>query len=204
MATARGHEAEEKSKKGMFYMMFNTYVDGDPREFMYYKGEWYINGTEIALTETYMKYITFYDKKLWKYARFHHVTYYNNQTAYFFSICKNTCGDLYMMGYKDPKERRECQINHAPYFVITASELEYAIEEITKPIKLSQKETEAIQKGIEDMIENPKTDWDYPEMRIAWLVYIVAMVGSLIFTEFYIPWIIATYVFFTYRKGIIQ
>ena len=184
--------------------MNQTYTNNDPREFMYYKGEWYINGTEITLTDSYMKTHKFYDKKLWKHARFHHVTQYNNQTSYFFCRCKNTFCDLVEMGYRDSKERRKCQTDYAPYFVITSSELESAIEEFTKPIKLSKQESDAIKKCIEDMIEHPKHDWDYPELIVAWIVYIVAMAGSLIFNEFYIPWIVATYIFFTYRKGIVE
>ena len=94
--------------------------------------------------------------------------------------------------------------DYSPYFVVTAWELKSMIQEFTKPIKLSDVQKEAMNQAIMDMIEHPKKDWDYPELIIGWIVYIAAMVGSLIFNEFYIPWIISTCVFYVYRKGVLN
>lgn len=185
-------------------MLFNTNINGDPRSFMYFNEEWYINGTEITLTESYIKNHKFNGKKLWKYARFDHVTTYNNQKAYFFCRSKYSFCDLLQMGYNDVQERTACQKDYAPYFVITAYEIEYAIDEFTKPIKLSKEETEARKKAIEYMIEHPKRDWDYPELLVMWLVYIIVLLGSLIFNEFYLVWIVATLIFHKLRKEIIE
>ena len=185
-------------------MMFHTYTEGDPREFMYYKGEWYINGTEIILTDDYINKHTFNGLKLWKHARFNHKTMYNNQTAYFFCRSKYSYCDLLGMGYRDVKERNACLRDYAPYFVITSSELESAIESFSHPIKMSKEETEQRQKAIEYMIEHPKSDWDYPELRVLWVLYIAAMFGSLIFNQFYILWIVVSCIFFTYRGRIVN
>ena len=184
--------------------MSQTYTNNDPREFMHFKGEWYINGTEITLTEGYMRTHKFNGKKLWKYAKFHHVTRYNGQTAYFF--CKSKCFlcDLLELGYRDLESRKAVEDDYAPYFVVTAFELEYAIDEFVKPIKLSTRESDAIQKGIENIIDESKSDWNLPELRGAWLVYIAAMIGALLFNYFYVLWIVITFIFVAYRMGVIE
>ena len=180
-------------------MLFN-----DSRPLMYYKEEWYVKGAEIILTDSYIENHMFNGKKLWKYARFDHVTTKNNQTAYFFCRSKYSFCDLLQMGYNEAQERASCQRDYAPYFVVTNSELEWAIEEFTKPLKLSKEETEARNKAIEYIIEHPKRDWDYPELLVMWLVYIVVLLGSMIFREFYLIWIVATYIFYKLRKGITE
>ena len=179
-------------------MMFRTYTEGDPREFMYFNGEYYINGSEIVLSDEYIATHTFYGKPLWKYAKFDHKTFYNNQTAFFFCASRNDWLSFNGMGL-DPNTRYD----YAPYFVVTVSELSSAIKEFSKPIKLSQEETEARNKAIEELITNPKSDFDYPELIIGWILYIAALVGFLIFKEFYILWAAATFIFFKYRKGIV-
>lgn len=185
-------------------MTFNTCTNGDPREFMSYKGELYINGTEIVLTDKYIENHSFNGLKLWKYARFHHKTIYNNQIAYFF--CRSKCSycDLLEMGYRDNATRNVCQRDYAPYFVITAFELESAIEKFLHPIQMSKREIEERNQAIEYIIDHPKKDWDYPGLLILWAVYIATMIGSLIFNQFYIIWAIASCIFFTCRRGILK
>lgn len=187
----------------MSYTLFKPNTGGDPRSFMYYKGEYYIDGSEITLKDEYIKNHTFNGLKLWKHARFSHKAIYNNQMAYFFNRSKYSLCDLLEMGYRDNKEMAACRRDYAPYFVVTALELENAIESFTYPIKLSQEEQDAINKAIDDMIENPKQDWDYPQMIVLWLVYIITMIGSLIFNEFYIVWVLASLIFFKLRKEIV-
>ena len=176
-------------------MMFNTNVNGDPRSFMYYRGDYYINGTEIALTEQYMNSHKFYDKKLWKYAKFHHQTTYNNQLAYFFCATKLDWLSLNEIGL----DIREAD-NYAPYFVVTSMELENAIEVVTKSIKLERKEVDMINEALAE----PKYDIDNNCLVALWVVYIVVMIGSLIFRQFYILWAIASFLFFKYRKEMLQ
>ena len=180
-------------------MLFNTNTNGDPRSFMYYKGEYYINGTEFTLNDEYLKNKTFHDKKLWKYARFSHQINSAGKVMYFFDAAKIDSGSLYMMGL-DANTRA----NYAPYFVISPVELDYAIGEFTKPIKLSKEGRERLEGAVQYMIDHPKRDWDYPELIWLWLIYIAVLVGSLIFYEFYIVWAVATIVFCTLRKGILK
>ena len=168
--------------------------------YMYYNGDFYLNGTEIELSD---KFIEDHEKKtgerLWKYARFYGQTN-KNGISYMFTRNKCTFSDLLSMGYRTVEERNDIQDNCKPYFVLSPFELGVAIEKIVKPLKLEREQTEAVLNNI----ATPKSDWDYPEMCVAWIVYIVVMIGSLIFKQFYIPWIIATIIFVKYRKGIMR
>lgn len=191
----------EKQRKRLEPMLFGG--NGDPREFMRYNGKTYLNGTQFTVKDEYINSHTFNGKKIWKYAKFWGTTNGPSGLCYYFSRDKYSFCDLLNMGYKAPEERNACQRDYAPFFTVMAWQLSNVIEEITHPITLSDDQEEAINQAIMDMIEHPKTDWDYPELVIGWIVYIAAMVGSLIFNEFYIPWVIATYVFYQYRKGVL-
>lgn len=180
-------------------MLFNNNVNGDPRSFMYYKGEYYINGTEVILSDDYIHHNLFDGKKIWKYARFAHQTTYNGRNAYFFCANKMDWLSLHEMGL-DANVKKD----YAGYFIIESYKIENIISEITKPIKLPQREHEIVDEYISNIIEHPKTDWDFPELRVAWIIYIALMAASLIFNQFYILWIIITYFFFKWRKDIID
>lgn len=181
-----------------------TNTNADPRSFMYYKEDYYINGTEIMLSDDYIKHHKFNGLKLWKYARFHKKIMNGSQVTYFFTRSKYSYYDMLNMGYQTPEDIRKCKEDYTGYFTLTPLELNYAIEEITQPIKLSQKEKEAINNAIIEMIDGHNKDWDYPELRILWIIYVVAMVGSLIFNHFYILWGIISVAFFKLRKGILE
>lgn len=176
-------------------MLFNTSTNGDPRSFFYYKGDYYINGTEIILTDEYINNHKWNGKKLWKYARYDHQVSYNGRTAYFF--CKSKCDWLHLnsMGL-DPRAGGD----YAGFFVIDALDIENAIQEFTHPIKLKREETEAIKEAI----MKPKSDFDDPTLMGLWLVYIAVMVGSLIFRQFYIIWAVASMIFFKHRREMLN
>lgn len=180
-------------------MFFDKTTSSDPRSFMYYQGEYYINGTEIILTDEYINAHSFNGKKIWKYARFDHQTSFNGFVAYFFCASRLNWLTFNEMGL-DQKTRRD----YAPYFIIESTKLENVVGEIVRPIQLIKEENEALQKGILDMVEHPKTDKDYPGLIILWIVYIIAMIASLIFKQFYLLWIIETLVFFALRKDILK
>ena len=185
-------------------MIFGGNVNGDPREFMYYKGDIYINGSQFTVKDSYIENHTYNDKKIWKYAKFTGTMSGPSGVMYYFWRDKYSFCDLWDMGYTDTNERNNCLKEYAPFFVVSAYELDDVIEEFTHPIILPKEDQAIVEEAIEDIITNPKKDWDYPELRVGWLFYIVAMVGSLIFNQFYILWAIATYIFITYRKNIIN
>ena len=176
-------------------MVFNTYTNGDPRSFFYYKGDYYINGTEVVLTDEYINSHTWNGLKLWKYAKYDHQVVNNGSVAYFFCINKADRLALYAMGLDVNTTK-----NYAPYFVVRAIDIDYAIQEFTKPIKLSRETTEAIKEAI----VTTKSDFDNGWLIVMWIVYIAVMLGSLIFKQFYIIWIIASVLFFKWRREMLN
>ena len=181
-------KSEKKEKRGARHMLFNTNTIGDPRSFFYYNGDFYINGAEIMLTDEYINNHQFNGKKLWKYARYDHQTVYNGRVSYFFCINKIDRSYFNSMGLNKD--------DYASYFVVEALDIENAIKEVTRPIKLERAETEMIKESIVE----PKRDFDNPTLVILWIAYIVVMIGSLIFKQFYIIWAVASFLFFKYRK----
>lgn len=176
-------------------MLFNTSTTGDPRSFFYYKGDYYINGTEIILTDEYINKHQWNGKKLWKYAKYDHQVNYNGRISYFF--CRSKCDWLSLNGMGlDIKTQND----YACYFVIDALDIEKAIQEFSHPIKLERSETEAIKEAI----VTPKSDLDDTGVMILWIAYIVVMIGSLIFKQFYLIWIVASVLFFTWRKEMLN
>jgi hypothetical protein len=176
-------------------MLFNTSTTGDPRSFFYYNGDYYINGTEIVLKDDYINNHQWNGKKLWKYARYDHKTIYNGRIAYFFCRSRADWLSLNEMGL-DARVTNE----YAPYFVVEALFIDSLIEDISKPIKLQREETEAIMNAI----VQPKSDFDNTGLMVLWIVYISVMIGSLIFNQFYIIWMVASFVFFKLRKEMLN
>ena len=176
-------------------MLFNTNAVGDPRSFFYYKGDYYINGTEIILTDEYINKHQWNGKKLWKYARYDHQVNYNGRISYFF--CRNRCDwlSLNKMGLD-----ANAINDYAPYFIIEALDIESAIKEFIRPIKLAHEETEVIK----ETIVTPTSDLDDTGVMILWIVYIAVMIGSLIFRQFYLIWIVASVLFFKWRKEMLN
>ena len=173
--------------------------DSDPRSFMYYKEQYYINGTVVELSESYCNTNNFNGKKIWKYARFKHQISSPNGILYFFCIA-----------HADAISMRSINIDrtmineYAPYFTVPAYMIEHVIQTILRPIKLSQEECNAINNHILNIIENPKTDWNRQYLRIELMIYITILIASLIFKHFYLIWIVATFVFFKWKRGVLK
>lgn len=176
-------------------MMFNTSTNGDPRSFFYYKGDYYINGTEIILKDEYINTHQSNGQKLWKYAKYERQTVHNGGVAYLFCASRIDRTSLGLMGLDE-----KIRYDYAPIFVVSALDIENLIEEFTRPIKLERAETEAIKEAI----ANPKSEFENPGVLLLWIVYIVAMIGSLIFNQFYILWIIITLLFLKWRKELLR
>lgn len=176
-------------------MPVKTIIKDDPRSFFYYRGDFYIDGTEIALKDEYINTHKWNGQKIWKYARFVRQCNYNGRVSYYFAICGTGWFARQKLGLEDTYEhiiRKE----HSYYFILDAFELESAIEDIPKPFKLERAQTEAVL----DAIVTPKKDTDYPEVVMAWIVYIFLLIGSLIFKQFYLLWAIETFIFLKIRK----
>lgn len=180
-------------------MVNNANVNKSPRSFLYYKEEYYINGTEIILSDEYINNNFFNGKKLWQYARFDHRIQCNGKSSYFFYARKFDFLSFHEMNI-DINNRKD----YTMYFIIDADKIENAIYKITKPIKLTNEEDKNIKLYISNLIEHPKTDLDYPELIVGWTVYTIIMIASLIFNQFYFIWLIASYIFFVWRKDILE
>lgn len=175
----------------------------EPVSYMYYDGDLYMNPTGIILKDDYINTHTFHGKKPWKYYWFSHkLVNNNNQNAYFFSIHKCSFCDLLAMGYRDVEERNEIMKNTAPYIIIPCHEIHNAIEGFTNPIKVDRKEADILMSAAVENALHPKSDFEVPGMMGLWAVYILAMIGSLIFRQFYLLWIVETLLFVYLRKGV--
>lgn len=171
----------------------------DPRSFMYYRGQYYINGTIIEVKDSYLNANKFDGKSIWKYARFDHKVSGQDGILYFFCIANIDTLSLRKMNM-DRVNVKE----YAAYFTVPAWIIENVVESIVKPIKLSQAECDAIHDGLLNAIEKQQSDWERPILQIAWVAYVIVLIASLIFRQFYILWIIASFIFFKFRKEVLR
>ena len=176
---------------------------GNEIEYMYFDGRTYMNGTHFTVKDEYIATHKPNGKKIWKHARFWGTLNGPDGLYYYFARAKYSFCDLYEVSKQTEESIASLQADYAPFFTARPWELHDVIEEFTKPLMISEEEEAARQEAITRTIEHPNNDWDYPEMRFGWIVYILVLIGSLIFKQFYIPWAIATYIFYIYRKGVI-
>lgn len=139
-------------------------------KYFYFNEHSYTTGTEVELTKNY---INSNSNKIWKYARFIQKSY--DKQTYQFMKCRY---DSYS------EEERECVL----YFAISENELEYVIKEIVKPIPITL------------VPITQKKDWEVEGMFSLWMIYIAVLFFSLIFKEFYLIWIVTSFIFFNIRK----
>jgi hypothetical protein len=90
--------------------------------------------------------------------------------------------------------------DYAPYFVIEGIFVEGAIEEISKPIKTEPIAPEALF----DAVMKPGNDFEHEGVGALWIIYIIVMLGCLIFNEFYIAWAIVTFIFAMLRGEMLK
>lgn len=177
-------------------MKYNQNINNDPRSFFYYQDDFYINGTEITLTDQYINSHKINDKKVWKYMRFYKQLNNNGHISYMFIAIKIDWLSLRQMGL-DPSANRE----YSPTAIIEPWELSFAIEEITKPIRLERTQTQAIMSYIEENIIGPKMDWEFPGLMFAWVIYIIIMIGCFAFHHAWILQMVVSLIFIKIRKG---
>lgn len=159
-------------------------ITGDERyKYFPYGDKYYYNGTKVVLSNHFINNYTYKGQKIWKYAWFGHRFVVDGRNLYFFSR-DNT--DWYFLIQNNISQE---YINQTcPYFVIEEELLDSAIECFVKPIEITP----------EPIVE--KKDWQSDKVMRGWFTYALALIGSLIFKEFYVIWVIATIVFFSYRK----
>lgn len=144
----------------------------DYYKYFRFMNDTYTEGTIVKFKNNFCNTHTYKNKPIWPYARFSHKVIHDNILYYIFNICN--------LG---PGWNR-----YAGYCLLTEMQLEYAIEEIIEsvPILIVDKEY--------------YKDWEVEGMGWLWLIYIVVLFFSMIFKEFYLIWMVASYIFFTTRK----
>ena len=147
-------------------------------KYFYYKGQSYTTGTKVRFTDSFVNAHANDEQKVWKYAVFSHRGTTYNPNLYVFWACDH---ELFTRTY-----------NYLYSVVIKPEDIDNVIAEITKPIPITL--VPAV----------PKKDWEVKGMGILWLIYIAVLFFSLIFRDFYVIWICATYGFFKIRKGLLN
>lgn len=176
-------------------MECNSHTNNDPRSFMYYNGKYYVNGTTIELSNEYTETHLFNGKRMWKYARFDHQVNTLDGISYFFCAIRTDTLSLRELGIS----RNEVN-EYATYFIIPALYIDSAIGRVIKEICVTQDEAKAIDNALLDIATKPKSDFQYTGLTCAWFIYIIVLVISLMFKQFYLVWIIASFIFFEWRK----
>ena len=157
-----------------------------------YKGKYYNNSTIVKLKDSYIKNNTYNGKKIYKYMRFMNREVFCERATCEFLMSpitefKNISKEFEWLQNNKEKYSREWKVdasllNDIIDYIVEAEICEYPVEEYGWV--------------------RPKTDWDYPELRFAWIVYIAVLITSLIFKQFYLIWMVATVIFNRYRDGI--
>lgn len=143
----------------------------------YYKDKFYSPGTEIKLSKKYLECNTYDGMPIWPYAKYKGRVDKNGYSYYFFTMSK-------LDSYGQWR-------NYAGYFTIYPFALDMAIEEILSPIVFNYEQ-------VYDKFNN----YSYTKQSIssekivACIIYACVLIGSLIFKQFYLIWIIATFIFF--------
>lgn len=157
-----------------------------------YKEKYYNNGTIVKLKDDYIKNNTYDGKKIYKYMRFMSREVFCEKATCEFLMSpitefKNIVKEFEWLQKNEEKYSREWKID--------ASLLNNVIDRIIEP--------EICNNPLKEYgWVRPETDWDHPELRFAWVVYIAVLIGSLIFKQFYLIWIVSSFIFNRYRNGI--
>ena len=156
----------------------NTYYESEVRyRYFPYKGRFFFINSVVTIKYSYIKTHPFNGQPIWKYSRFYNRVIKPNGVTYAFSIT-----DF------DSRTWR----NYCGYFIVPEAELEDAIEEVIRPIEAIVKKDE------------PLCDWEQPAVLLGWIVYILVLFFSFIFTQWYLLWIVASWFFFTMRKVLLH
>lgn len=150
--------------------------------YFFYNKQSYTSGTVVKISKDYQDTHTFNEKPIWKYACFSHRFIKDYKEYYSFVFYDAVYFELSGSEYS-----KYCGI-----FTITSEDLENAIEGIIKPIP------------VELIPVIPKKDWEVDEMWGLWLIYVAVLLFSLIFREFYLIWVAASFIFFNTRKELLN
>ena len=144
-------------------------------KYFYYQNKSYTTGTILELKQEYIdRHFATYHERIWKYALFCYKVKNNRGEQYFF------------MPHKGNAE-------HVPYgvegsFTINVNALDGAIEQILKPVEIKL------------VPKIKKKDCESSEVMVGWTIYILALLFSFLFREWYIIWFHGSVIFFIWRN----
>jgi hypothetical protein len=164
----------------------STCYENDNSYFTYH-GVTYCVGTEVNFSDNFIKEFRYEGKPIWRYARFNKRVLSDGQIMCLFTQKQTDWWWLkeHNMDWDDFKKT-------CGYFLLKESTLDNAIEEITKPITI-------------EVLKMPTyTDLEVVEVMVGWFVYILVLFFSFIFTEWYLLWIVASLIFFSFRKAMLN
>lgn len=146
-------------------------------------GTGYAEGTVIKLSQNYIdKQKLKTGKKLYKYARYSHTYSKNGKYEFvFFSYVSHLDDECRHREYKSYYESE-------PHYGIPEEDIEEAIEEIVKQVTIPL------------VKKTKKKDSECEEVLLGWVLYVLALFGSLIFREWYLVWTSGTFFFFVWRN----
>lgn len=153
------------------------YVQGYNYDWFMFKGKAYGYGTKVRIKQSYINSHPENGRYIWKDAWFEKRVGYNSGpfTAWFSR--RDTGRDAH---------------NCLGYFTVPYEELENAIEGILIPNEV-------------ELMEVPKfKDWEVEEVLWGWVIYVVVLFFSLIFKEWPVAWAFASFVFFTWRRRMLN
>jgi hypothetical protein len=152
-----------------------------------YRNISYCKGTEISLTNSFIQKNSYEGNAIWKYARFCKRIVKDGKNMYFFARCPV---DWYWM--RENNLSRKTFEQTCPYFLIDDARMSNAIESIIKPIEIA-------------VLPLPQyKDYEVAGVMVGWVIYLLVLFFSLIFKEFYLIWIVASIIFFSVRKGMLN
>lgn len=152
-------------------------------QYFRYRNVAYFTGTHVSFSDNFMTTYRYEGKPIWKYARF----YKRINNTYVFTRLTTDFWWLkeHNMNWDDYKKT-------CPFFILDKSLLDNAIEVIDDPIEVT----------IQALPQYK--DWEVTEVMVGWVIYILVLFFSLVFKDFYIIWIAASFLFFTFRKGMLN
>lgn len=164
----------------------STCYENSDRYFTYHDAT-YCVGTEVIFSDRFAKSFRFYDEPIWKYARFYKRV---NKDGRIMCMFTRKTTDFWWL--KDHGMTWDDYNKTCGYFSVEESQLNNAIEEITKPIEI-------------EIVPLPKyKDWEVLPVMVGWVIYILVLFFSFIFKEWYLLWAAASFVFFSLRKALLN
>lgn len=142
-------------------------------QFFIFNNRAYKTGTVVKLNSERMNSGAHNNEKIWNYAKFSHRMLIQGESKYFFWA--------HMI--------KGCESNeYNSYFTISEKDLNNYIAEIIEPIEIN-------------VVQNQKkNDFESATVIIGWIIYLLSLLFSFAFKQWYLIWFWGTIIFFAWRN----